>query len=202
MNTKWTRNQKILIGGLIVSIGMLFVQVWSLAKKIQPVIEMKPQIVNVINNITKVEKEIANIREAIHQQYAAFKTEIFRKADLGNRITIYTFPGKPETSMVLFELEAIPVENSIQIGDNYGFSMAASTFFVKLNIIFLNVGEMKPADFLKNDKEVYNVKYIPDTTSNEVMRIIKGLKIDEKGIAFRPKSQNKPKELKQGTKEK
>jgi hypothetical protein len=188
MSNKWTRNQKILVIGVIVSIGMLFAQVWSLGKRIQPVIEMKPQIVNVINNITKVEKEIANIKEVIHQQYAAFKTEDFRKADLGKRIAIYPNPLSPEDSVIFFELQYIPVENSIQIVNSYGVSAPAITYELMSNIILLRVRDIKPDNFMKDDKEVYAIKYIPDTMSNKRMDTIKELKIDKVNITLHPKS--------------
>jgi len=187
MNNKWTRNQKILAIGVgvsvlavIVSIGILFVQVLGLKQKIQPIIEMKPQIVNVINNITKVEKEIANIREAIHQEYAAFKIEQFGKKDLEKTIAIYPNPIKIEQSVIFFELQSIPEENSIQITDELGMSAPMITFTVLSNIICLR-RYGKPDSFLKDENKYYVVKYITDAISNKKMYIIKGFKFITKG---------------------
>jgi len=156
---------------------MLFVQIRDLNHKIQPIVELKPQIVNVINNITKVEKEIANIKEAIHQQYASFKTEVFKGTELGKTVTAYPDPSNPDNAiLVFFELNDIPEGNSVQITDDRARSYARTSYIITSNVIALKLLGIKIDNILKGDA-YYEIKYIPDRISNKEMLTIKNLEI-------------------------
>lgn len=193
MSNKWTRNQKILVAGLgvstiiaLVAIGTLFVQVRYLGQKIQPIIEMKPKIVNVINNITKVEKEVANINAVIQQYYGNFRTEVFKEIDLGKKMAIYPDPRKPEKdSVIFFQLQSIPEKNSVEILDNFGMQAPGDTYLITSNIIALSRSGRKPVNLLKNDKAFYTIKYIPDTISGKKILTIGEPKIVIKGDKIR-----------------
>ncbi len=141
-------------------------------------LSLNQNISNTVNLVTKVEKEIANIKEAIHQQYASFNTELFWRIDLGKRIAIYKNPKNPEKNSVIFiELPKIPEKNSIQIADNTGSYAPPSSYEVTSNIIAIGKGGMTPDAFLKNNNEYYAVKYIPDTISSDKMLTIKDLQL-------------------------
>jgi|GEM_PF-3423108 hypothetical protein len=161
MNNKWTRNQKILVIGLSVSVIALLVQVKSLENKIQ------------INNIVKVEKEIT-------------KTEVFRKTDVGIKTAFYTLA--PKTSVIVFLLQNIPERNSIKISDNYGFSYPPTTFIVKSNMIIFNVGELEQESFFKDAREVYVIQYSPDDNATvKKISTIKDLESNKLGNTSYPK---------------
>jgi hypothetical protein len=168
MQNRWTRNQKILAVGAFVGICTLFVQVRNLRHEIQPVIEMKPQIVNVINNITKVEKEVANLNEVIHQHYAAFETEVFGKSDIGQRMAV--LPAVlPKDALIYFVLQKIPEVNSVQITGSSGRVAPANTYTVLSNIITLR-RDIKVDGILEEGGRFYAVRYVPDAVSGEKIR--------------------------------
>ena len=149
--------------------------------KITQAISLKQEVTQTVNLVTEVRKEIANIKEAVHQQYAAFKTELFKKADLGKRIATYPNPLSPEKSyVILFELKTIPEENSVQIADDKGMYAPATTFSVTSNVIAVRRTGTSDS-YLKDDNEFYVVKYIPDTISDKKMFTIKEPKITAEG---------------------
>lgn len=163
--SKWTRNQKILVGGLIVGIGGLFVQVWSLGKRIQPIIEMKPQIINVINNITKVEKEIANLQEMLKQEDSLKETELFTNSDLNIRVKKARSPdNKIKNGFLVFELKKIPLKNSVLVGRSMGAISPAS---VRVNKNLIYVGYSNIEDDLKEVLSGgWSITYVPDSQAN------------------------------------
>jgi hypothetical protein len=152
--------------------------VQSLKTDVKQTLDLKQTISTTVNNIVKVEKEIANIKEAIHQQYAAFKKEEFKQNDIGKRIAVYPNPVESgKFSIIFFELESIPEENSVEIMDNTGMHAPSNTYDVNSNIISFNQAGVTMDNFLKGSNAFYIIKYIPDAISSKKMLTIGDLKI-------------------------
>ena len=180
MGKRWTRNQKIAVWGLAITFAgiiiNLHIQLVNLSRKIQPVIEMKPQINNVINNITKVEKEIANLHEILKQQDALRKTEIFfRIRDLDKKVKIV--PPNAATpkaaGTLIIELAKIPFKNSVVVGTQ-SKNFAPSSIIVERNIIKIPFrGEVQ--GILDHDTDFISVAYFPDLENHEDLLSIDGM---------------------------
>lgn len=176
-NNEWSRDQKIAFLMLWVAIIGLFFQQNSLSQKIEPVIKMEPQINNTINNITKIEKEIANINEAIIQQYGSFETELFKKSDLGKRVFAYPNPENAEKdSLLSFQLSKIPIYHSLQISNEIGFVAPSGSYYQNNNLVTVRRQGVRAENLLNKEGNVYIIKYIPNVTSNEEVIHIKGIK--------------------------
>ena len=178
--------QTIAIWGIIVpaviSSATAIIQNRKVDRSIAPVIQMKPQIVNVINNVTKVEKEIANLSEVLRQQYNLWKSETFRKSDLDIRVKKINRPVTSITttaSSILFELAAIPLENSIIVSSERGV-ISPNTLEVHKNIVSAKyLGSIDRE--LDTDTDFFNVRYIPDPENGDKLFTIKGMSYQYEG---------------------
>lgn len=185
MVSQWTRNQIIAVLAIIVpaviAIITLFIQVQGLEQKIQPVIEMKPQIINVNNNITRVEKEIANLQEMLKQEDALKEVETFTKKDLNVRFKKIYLPEKikGETEgVLLFELKKIPFKNSVNItSQNLEFisqgAIPSSAITINRNIVGIYCRNILQL-VLTGDTDVLDITYLPDNKTEEPLWQVQG----------------------------
>lgn len=172
---KWSRDQKIAFGCLVVAVIALFFQINSIEQKIQPVIEMKPQIKNVINNITEVRQEIANLNEMLKQQDRLTQTESFTKNDISIKVRkIFTPDGKSsEPNLLLFELKKIPLKNSVHIsGQANEFFRSADIAPSQINV-FHNIVTVRFIEGLEQvltrGDSFFDITYLPDVKSRELL---------------------------------
>lgn len=143
--------------------------------QIQQSLTLKQQISTTVNNIMKVEKEIANIKEAIHQHYSAFKTELFKKEDLGKKMMVFPNPANPNnSSLIYFELEDIPENNSVIVSCQTGVA-PSSVYDVNANIITLK-HDVREKNFMKDNNAFYEIKYVPTFTVNKNLYSVKDMK--------------------------
>lgn len=179
---KWTRNQKLLLGGIVVSVVLgllvfivnLYFQIKTLEKNMDTVIKIEPKITTIINNITKVEKEIANIHEAMHQYFANRQTEVFRKEDVGKKVKVFPHPILKESGYVVFiELKNIPEPNSVEISTESGVRGSTTTLPFR-NILGHKVrGDVE--DFLTGDGTFFSVRYYPNLEANLSLCTVDGM---------------------------
>ena len=143
--------------------------------KVSEIIEVKPQINNVIENITKVEKEIANINEAIHQQYSAFEMELFTEKDLSKTVFVCPNPYNPKRdSLIFLVLKKPPEFNSLLIANSTGTYTPPGSYQIDSNIIQIWRQGVVSDDVFKASS-VYAVKYVPDVISHQKILSIKGV---------------------------
>jgi len=171
--------QKIAIWGIVVPsvislIGVLF-QGRRVNDKLQPVLELKPVINNVINNITKVEKEVANLKEVVKQQYGLWESETFGRRHLETKVRKVNRPATaPETnaSFVFIELNKVPLANSLLVSNERGVS-SPGTIRSERNIVLIKYLGMFDG-VLDYDTDFINVRYIPDWENHEQPYSLKG----------------------------
>lgn len=175
-----TTNQKIAIWGIIVpaviSLGIASLQNKIFERRIGPIIEMKPQIVNVISNVTKVEKEIANLHEILKQQYSLWENETFRKSDLDIVVKKINRPSSAKettASFLVFELKKIPLQNSLVVSNEKGV-VPSNTLEILQNIVRLRYFGNTDKE-LNKETDFFNIMYLPDVGNSGKSFTIKGM---------------------------
>jgi hypothetical protein len=117
--------------------------------------------VKIINqSITKVEKEIANIREAIHEYYNEIVTEVFRQQDRGNKMKLIPIPGQEGQSALFFMLNKIPEPNSIRIITHRGTSVPLTTLRISRNIVMVQISGL--SELFPGSSDYVEVSYTPN----------------------------------------
>lgn len=172
-------NQKIAVWGIVVPaaislVGLIF-QGKQVDVKLQPVIEMKPVINNVINNITEVKKEVANLKDAVKQQYGLWESETFGKPHLDHSVKKLNRPPtapRENASFVFLELKKIPLQNSLQISTERGVT-APGTTRTSGNIVTMKfLGSVDR--ILADDTDFINARYIADWEDDTPLRTLEG----------------------------
>lgn len=172
-------DQKISIWGIaipaLISLFALF-KVEKLEVKVNPVIEMKPKIVNVIKNVTEVKKEIANLQEMVKQQDELWESATFSKSTLNERIVKINNPdtSNPNRAAFVFvELDKIPLVNSLRVSTESGM-LASSIYRTDRNILMLKY--LRSVDhILDQDTDFIKVAFIPDVNATEKLRTVKDM---------------------------
>ena len=167
-----TTSQRIAIWGVVVpsliSLGSCLLQSWRVKEQIAPIIKMEPKIVNVIENVTRVEKEIANLNEMVRQQNQLWKNETFKKSDLDIRVKKINRPSTTKAttlSSIIFELKNVPLSNSLIVSNERGM-MPPNTLEVYRNIVRLKY--FGSVDYeLDRETDFFNIKYLPDMENTE-----------------------------------
>lgn len=133
----------------------------DLTLKVQQSMQLNQTINTTVQNVTKIEKEIANIKETIHEHYAHYRKEFFNKEKLSKGVVAFPNPVNPDrASIVFFELDNVPESNSIILSNQYG-TAPSSTVKVFANIVTL-YQEKKSVDVLQGEGEFYDIRYMPD----------------------------------------
>ncbi len=182
--------KKLKIGDL--EVEMIKKDIENLKVKIEQSLSIKQQITTVVNNITEVQKEIADIKEYVHQHYGLYRREIFRKVDKDNRIAILENP-KDGNSVIFFELKLAPEPNSVVISDQSTVAPSSSFEIVSSNIIKLQRG-IKPAAILSEDTNFYEIRYVPIFPSPSRILSLRDFNIkfiDKETMELKPKNENK-----------
>ena len=194
----WSEHWKFIIKIIISIVGLIIVvlggktyidlKVSQLQSQYQKQTQTQGQSVSVlIENVTKVEKHIANLDTMVNQLYGAFETEVFRVTDLDKTIIFFgpiEIEGKDqERSEVLLELKHVPIPNSIILASAKGV-IAPATYSL---LTFEN--DNRPSNILKlktdlNQKSFketkdyiafFEVSYIPDKRQTH-FRTLNGIK--------------------------
>lgn len=162
---KFSKNQKIAIAAIVVPAALtligLIIAVVSLNKKVDTVVNLKPRFINVINNITAIKKEIANLHEMVEQQDELWVSETFRKNDLGSKIQIVNPPEsdpREVASFLLIELKQEPLPHSVSVSTAY-HTVAKSGILVSHNI--LRIPFLDPPAVLSKGTDFVDVTYVP-----------------------------------------
>lgn len=146
-------------------------QLAMLQFQVSQTIGMKQEVSQTVNVITKVEREIANIKESIKQFYDHARGTIFRKKDKGERVRVFRTNN---TTVVYFELDDIPLPQSVIITHKRGtFSPATHSIFH--NIVQFHI-EDKTDTILKNDKDFYYIRYFKDAFSTNTLMTLEDMK--------------------------
>lgn len=134
-------------------------------------IDLKQEVSQTVNVITKVEKEIANIKETIQQIYNQTTRELFLEKDLDSTVKVFDQNGKKR--IVYFQLNNIPIHNSVEITHQNG-AFSPATFSIFHNIVALRT--LKKLDrIFKNDIDFYYIKYYRDHLSEESLLTLKDM---------------------------
>lgn len=144
--------------------------------KVGQVMNLKQDISQTVNLVTKTEKEIANIKEAISQGYKLKKKAVFHREHLGRLIKVYENPAGSGGSVVFFQLEDIPIPQSVSLSHNAGAS-AAATFASIQNIVCYRTIKNK-SRFLEDDKKFYYIEYYPDPFPQEELVTVENMIYD------------------------
>ena len=143
----------------------------ALKVDINQAIALKQEVSQTVNVITKVQKEIANIKEATQQIYSQTKGEMFYENNLGDTVKIFE-QGK-KMRVIYFQLKNSPISNSVEVTNQNGTASPA-TFVVFHNIICLRTNE-KMDKILKEDVDFYHIKYYQDYLSEESFYTLKDM---------------------------
>lgn len=93
-------------------ISSLTNQIAELKVNVHQAVNMKQEMSQTINLVTKVEKEIANIKETIDQLYSRFRVDVFRPSEPDDRFCGFVYSNN--ASCVAVRLTGCPVVGSIQ----------------------------------------------------------------------------------------
>lgn len=131
-------------------------------------------VTNIINNITKIEKELAGMQEAIRDFHNYARKEVFGKHDLERRIKIFSTNG---VTCVYFELDHIPWPESVKIYNARSDFFAPQTFNCNWNIIELRLkGDSDQS--LQTKDDFYCIKYHRNPYNEEPLRTIQDMRFD------------------------
>jgi len=137
--------------------------------------ENKVEIVN--QTITKVEKEIGDIKQALHQHYGLVEKETFRKTDEDIRIKLIPIPTDPGVALLFFKLAQIPEANSVTITTDRGANIPFSVQQVDRNIVrVLRSGSPK---LFRKPNAFYEVSYIPDFFNTMALLSLEGMVMNQ-----------------------
>jgi len=153
-------------------------EIKDLKLQLEQTVNLEQTITTTVNNVTKVEKEIVDIKEVIHQLYSGFITEKFKKEDLNKKVKVFENPLYPggKSVVIFFELESIAEENSVRVSANRGMAPFGS-YRVRQNTIALRE-EIKKEDVLKQEADRYLIRYIPSEEKGEIYTV-EGMEFEE-----------------------
>lgn len=155
-------------------------------------VENKNEVKVVNQSITKVEKEIANIKEAIHQHYNSIITEVFHKKDENIKVKLIPIPDQESDAALFFKLNQIPEPNSIKIVTKRGVIIPLTTLRTKRNIIMVQINGM--TKLFSDAEDYFEILYIPnffDKTKLFTLDEIRMNKVSEGKFNFKLKVNNK-----------
>lgn len=138
--------------------------VGDLKLQVSQTIELKQDISQTINLITKVEKEIVNIKESISYFYSQMNTDIYVDEDVDKKYFVVDYGYKRG---IFFELGGIPIENTIFFSDDSQVIYSVPVYVVVNNILFLTTNTSKEHLFDGEGKDVIRISYFQDSSSNE-----------------------------------
>jgi uncharacterized protein (UPF0335 family) len=142
----------------------------NLNLEMNQVLALKQDISQTVNLITKVEKEIADIKETIKQFYSYFKGELFSKEDIDKRVKIF-HSGK--FTVIYFQLETIPIKESVILTHQNGTSSPATYSISHNTISYRTKGKID--NILKDEDDFYYIKYFQDFNSKEELVTLEGM---------------------------
>ena len=151
----------------------------------------KNEVKVVIQSITKVEKEIANIKEAIHQHYSAIITEVFHKQDENVKIQLIPIPNHEGAAALFFKLNHIPEQNSIKIVTSKGVVVPLTTLHITRNIIMVQISGL--TKLFSDSSDYYEVVYTPNFFENAPLFTLEEIsmnKVSEGRFGFKLKENN------------
>ena len=132
-------------------------QLAELKVDVRQAVSLKQEVSQTVNVITKVEREIADMKEAIGEFYNLSSGEAFRAKDKGGRVQTFTTNG---LTFVYFELQKIPLQQSISITHRQG-AYSPLTYSMHRNIVDLRlVGN--EAKSLRTDEDFCFIRYHHD----------------------------------------
>ncbi len=146
-------------------------------------VENKNEVKIINQSVTKVEKEIANINETIHQFISAIINEVFRKDDENIKIKLIPIPElENKSASLFFMLNKIPQPKSIKIITNKGVVVPYTTLRTNKNIIMVNISGL--STLFPDNKDYYEVSYIPDFFEKKPLLSLEDIEIEkvDKGI--------------------
>ncbi len=146
-------------------------------------VENKNEVKIINQSVTKVEKEIANINETIHQFISAIINEVFRKDDENIKIKLIPFTElENKSASLFFMLNKIPQPKSIKIITNKGVVVPYTTLRTNKNIIMVNISGL--STLFPDNKDYYEVSYIPDFFEKKPLLSLEDIEIEkvDKGI--------------------
>lgn len=146
-------------------------QLATLNVQVLNTVAMKQEVSQTVTLVTKVEKEIADIREAIKQFYAHSRGDLFCQKDNGGRVKIF---NTNNVTVVYFQLKEIPVPESIVLTHKHGTSSPV-TYSTFRNIVQYRC-DSKPGEILNSDSEFYFIRYFKDDFTTETPISIEAMK--------------------------
>ncbi|MDD2679317.1 MAG: hypothetical protein PHO03_00740 [Candidatus Omnitrophica bacterium] len=181
------------LNNLSVTINNIKKEMGDLKIEVKQSLSLKQEISTTVNAITRVEKEVAGMQEVISSIYKNIKTNKFKSEDLDKKVKVFPNSRNPNFSIVFFELETIPLENSIELSCRQGTRSPSTLKIIKKNIVAYEV-EIPPNRFLRSENDFYSIRYIPDVTSNQELVTIEGMQysiVDKTKytVNFNPKKQ-------------
>ena len=136
-------------------------------------IENKNEVKIINQNVTKVEKEIANLRETIEQFYDDSKGEVFVQKDKGIKVKVFELE---EISVVYFELQHIPIENSIEITTEY-MALSPATYKSFHNIVSMRT-RGKASSILESERSFFYIRYHRNFSNEKPLLSLEGMRFE------------------------
>jgi len=136
-------------------------------------ISMKQEVQQTVNIITRVEKEIANMKEATKELYGMYSGELFQKKELGDKAQIFDYgTGRA----VVLELSNIPIGKSVLITHRRGIVSPAACYIVNNTVLIRMEDALE--NIFNNDKEYFFVTYCKDLSSKSELLTVKDMKYE------------------------
>ena len=145
----------------------------TLKLQVVQALTLQQKISNTVNLVTKIEKEVANITEVIHQFNQAIHTETFKNKDFNKKVKVLSLPEFPNNTFIFFELENIPEPNSVLVTSDLG-SAGFSTYKIAENIIILKTG-IPSTEVMKDKNSFFNIRYSIDYNSKKELCTLEGM---------------------------
>jgi hypothetical protein len=134
----------------------------NLQVRVNQAVSMKQEVSQTVNVITKVEKEIANIKEAINQLYSRLRVEVFRPSQVGDQFCGWAYSNK--ASWVALRLHGCPVQGSVQgIWDNRPLYPTSMRTFENV-LVYVFEGSETPTN------KIFSVSYMLDPDRTNLFR--------------------------------
>ena len=137
-------------------------QIIGLKAEVRNSIQNDIKIVN--QSVTRVEKEIANIKEAVHNIFEMVERETFFEEDENVRIKLVKLSD--DFHAALMRLSKIPEVNSIRITNRRGINVPLTTMRPQRNIVGVQLGG-EITKLFSTEKWFYEVSYIPDFSEDK-----------------------------------
>jgi len=145
-------------------------QVAELSLDFDQTIIITQQLHQTFNQITKVEKEVVDLTARLNTLYRAQKRAWFMEADRGQRFQAF---GGEFGTVVYFELDQIPIENSVDVSSHRG-TRSPFVWNCFRNVVAYRCNT-PPDEFIDDPQEFFYLRYWRDPDATNELLTVRGM---------------------------